>query len=284
MIDTHCHLTFPDFAGRLGLVLERARGVGVTGVITVATTPGDASAALACATCDEAGGAVWCTSGLHPLYSDKLPTDAALRRDAWRVIAEVAQHERCVAFGELGLDNHYDEPPKNVQRAALDEHLALIADHPQKKPIVVHCRDAFDELIPIFERSGIDPRRFVFHCFTAGPREMELVMGFGACASFTGVLTYPNAPEVREAAAIADLSRVMMETDAPFLPPQPVRKRRPNEPAAVVHVLDALAAAQGVPLDEAHAAVNANTERFFGVPAASGPLSLDPLEDALPRR
>jgi TatD DNase family protein len=148
-------------------------------------------------------------------------------------------------------------------------------------PIILHCRDAFDDLIPILTASGLPPQCFVFHCFTAGPREMQLLLDFGASVSFTGVLTYPSAPEVREAAALAPLDRVMVETDAPFLSPQPVRKRRPNEPAYVTHIAAEFARLHDADLDTMHEQLNRNTAAFFGIETEATDISIDQL-DALP--
>src|SRR5690606_18776353 len=161
MIDTHCHLTFPDFAGRVPEVLAAAAAAGDRGAITISTTTRDCLDALRIAAQYPN---VWCTAGVHPLYSDKGPHE-------WDNLLRVARHPRCVAWGELGLDNHYDHPPRNVQRAVLDEQLAFIERHQPEVdlPVEIHCRKAFDDLIPILARTKLDPSRFVFHCFTGGP-------------------------------------------------------------------------------------------------------------------
>lgn len=259
MIDTHCHLTFPEYEGRVGAVLAEARAAGVTGAITISTTTADARRALSVA---RAHDGLWCSAGVHPLYSDE-PAD-------WNEMREVARDPKCVAWGELGLDRHYAEPAQGVQLARLEEQLGHIArwhrEEPAiEKPVVVHCREAFDELIPILRASGLPAERFVFHCFTAGPREMRLLLDFGAWVSFTGVVTFRNARETREAAILPPLDRVMVETDAPFLTPEPHRAVRPNEPKFVVHVADALADLRGQGRAEFRAAVFANAKQFFGV-------------------
>jgi TatD DNase family protein len=257
MIDTHCHLTFPDYDGRIDAVLDEAHAAGVDGAITISTTTHDCLDALAIANAHER---VWCSAGVHPLYSDQQPHD-------WHNIDRVIREPKCVAWGELGLDNHYDRPPKPTQLAVLRDHLTFIESRLSEidKPVVLHCRDAFAELIPILEKTRIDPARFVFHCFTGGPEDARLVVDFGAWVSFTGVLTYKNAAEVREAAALVPLDRVMVETDAPFLTPMPHRGVRPNEPKFVVHTAQQLADIHGVSFDEMHATLNDNTTRFFGI-------------------
>ena len=263
MIDSHCHLTFPDFdpsRRRDGVagVLATAREHGVTGCITICTTTQDAANVLATARQHEN---VWCSVGVHPLYADHGPHD-------WKVLGVLGRDPKCVAWGELGLDNHYKEPATALQREVLEAQLAAIESVHREgvvKPVVLHCREAFDDLIPVLRRSSLDPARYVFHCFTAGPREMRMLLDFGASVSFTGVVTYKNAKELRDAAKIAPLDRVMVETDAPFLSPHPHRGKSPCEPWMVSLTARELAALRGEDWDAFHAAINANTTRFFGV-------------------
>lgn len=260
MIDTHCHLTYPDLAPIEQEIMDEAQKAGVTGMITISTTTEDCLTGLELASRRDN---VWCTAGVHPLYADRIPRQ-------YENLYKVASDPKCVAWGEIGLDNHYKTPPADLQRAILRDQINLIthwdAQGGRRLPVVLHCREAFDDLIPLLEDSGIDPGRFVFHCFTGGVREAKLVIDFGAMLSFTGVLTYPNAPDVREAASIVPLDRVMVETDAPFLSPAPFRGKRPCRPAWVRLVLEELALVRNQPFDEVHAQVNANTTRFFGVP------------------
>ncbi len=270
MIDTHCHLGFPDFAadgpvGGIAAVLERCRGHGVTGVITISTTVPDAARNLAIA---KAHDRVWCSAGVHPLYADEGPHE-------WAWLRAVVEDEKCVAWGELGLDNHYKEPAAADQRRVLDEQLAfiksvdaeMIGRGARPKPIVLHCREAFDDLIPVLRNAGLPGDRFVFHCFTGGPVEARQCLDFGAMLSFTGVVTYRNAREVKEAAVLTPADRIMVETDAPYLSPEPNRGKRPCEPWMSSLTAKFLAEARGEPWGRFHEAINANTERFFGVPA-----------------
>lgn len=260
MIDTHCHLTFPDFAGRHHEVLARAAAHGVSGAITISTTTRDCLSALEIAHTHER---VWCSAGVHPLYADQGPHE-------WTNLRRVAMDPRCVAWGELGLDNHYADPPKTLQREVLAEQLAFLAECKRggiDKPIVIHCREAFDDLIPELKKSSFDPSRFVFHCFTGGPAEARKVLDFGACMSFTGVATYRNAGEVRQAVRLVPSDRIMVETDAPFLSPDPHRGVRPCEPWMVSVTAASVAATRGVAFDAFHEQVNVNTARFFGIEA-----------------
>ena len=267
MIDTHCHLTFPDFAGQIDETLREAADAGVWGCISISTTSRDCLDALRVA---QAHDNVWCTAGVHPLYSGKGPHD-------WQAVRNVAEDERCVAWGELGLDNHYDKPPRDTQRAVLAEQLAFIescAHDGIDKPVVLHCREAFDDLIPLLRASSLDPARMVFHCFTGGPDDARAVLDLGAMISFTGVVTYRNAREVAEAARLVPGDRIMVETDSPFLSPEPVRGTRPCRPAFVVHTARFLAELRGSTFGDFDRQTDANAQRFFsierpGVPGAS---------------
>jgi TatD DNase family protein len=279
MIDTHCHLTFEPLHVRLEQVLADACAAGVRGVITVSTSAANAVESRAIvdrfASAPAAGGArhpaVWFTAGVHPLYADQ-PLD-------WPTMKGAASHPRCVAWGELGLDHHYADPPRALQLRVLEEQLAFIEScHGDglRKPIIVHCREAFRELLEVFRsagarsRSAFDPSRFVFHCFTGGPDDARAVLDFGAWISFTGIVTFANAPEVAAAARLVPLDRMMVETDAPFLTPEPHRKVRPNEPKFVVHVARFLAQLRGKNPIELERQLDANAERFFGIRLPAG--------------
>ncbi len=262
MIDTHCHLTFDDYEGRIDQVLADAHAEGVTGAITISTTTHDCLDALAIARRHDN---VWCTAGVHPLYADR-------SEHIWENLRTVAHEPACVAWGELGLDNHYNKPPRDVQRKVLTDELAFIESCAQAAgeeaislPIVLHCRDAFADLIPILKETNLPADRFVFHCFTGGEADMRLLLDFGAMVSFTGVVTYKNAPEVRLAAKLAPLERIMVETDAPFLSPEPHRKIRPNEPQYAIVTARFLAELRDEAWPMFHDAINENTERFFGI-------------------
>lgn len=279
VIDTHCHLTFPDFAGRIDGVLREAAAAGVSGAITISTTTYDCLDALAIA---RSHPRVWCSAGVHPLYAAPDDPRATGRNGGhtghnWENLRQVAADPKCVAWGELGLDNHYSKPPAPVQRAVLDEQLAFIegCNHdgdggigkPGGLPIILHCREAFDDLIPVLKRTSVDPAKCVFHCFTGGPADARKALDFGAFISFTGVVTYPNAPEVREAAKLVPADRVMVETDAPFLPPVPHRGKRPCLPAWTADTARSLAETRGIAFEEFHRQLNENTRTFFGIDA-----------------
>lgn len=262
MIDTHCHLTFPDFDGKVEQTLADARAHGVDGMISICTTTQGAADLLALVRRHDS---VWCSAGVHPLYADETPHD-------WDLLAGIIRDPKCVAWGELGLDNHYAEPASGIQRPVLEAHLDLIRRCVKAgvdKPIVIHCREAFDDLLPILKESGLPGSRFVFHCFTGTCEEARRCLDFGSMISFTGVVTYRNAREVQEAAKLVPADRIMVETDAPFLSPEPHRGTRPCQPWMTSVTARFLAELRGAPFEAFHAQLNANTARFFGIPAPS---------------
>lgn len=257
MFDTHCHLTFDVFRGREADVLDEAGAAGVRGAITVGTTSVEAQRALELA---EAHANVWCSAGVHPLHCDE-PLD-------WDAIERIGRAPKCVAWGELGLDHHYERPPRDLQRAVLEDQLRRIETWTAAglaKPVIVHSRNSFDDLLAVFGSSSLPRDRYVFHCFTGDAEDARRVLDFGAWISFTGVVTFRNAPEVREAARLVPDDRIMVETDAPFLSPEPVRSVRPNVPAHVVHTARRIADLRGVSYEDFEAQVDANAERFFGL-------------------
>jgi TatD DNase family protein len=262
VIDTHCHLLYDGIHERLERVLADARTAGVSGFVTIATTTSDAlgGAALAGEHPD-----VWCTSGIHPLH--------AADPISWDDMHRAAQHPKCVAWGELGLDNHYADPPAALQTRVLEEQLTRITAWRNEgliKPIVIHCRRAVPQLLPILRASGLPADRFVFHCFTETADDARAVLDFGAWISFTGVVTFRSAPEVAAAAKLVPDDRIMCETDAPFLSPEPVRGARPCVPAYVMHTGLFLAALRGTSFDVFERTVDANARRFFSLPDSVG--------------
>lgn len=257
MIDTHCHLLYPGIAERLDAVLDSARAAGVGGFITIATTTADS---LKGADIAERHSDVWCTAGVHPLHSHE--------PQHWPDMRAAGMHPRCVAWGELGLDNHWREPDGATQRRVLEEQLTHSRAWRREglnKPIVIHCRRAVGDLLPVLRATGLAPERFVFHCFTEGPDDARAVLDFGAWVSFTGVVTFSNAREVQAAARLVPDDRIMCETDAPFLTPEPVRSERPCVPAHVLHTARFLARLRGTPWPDFEALTDANATRFFGL-------------------
>ena len=262
MIDTHCHLTYDPLAQQVEEVLERAEQAGVDRMITVGTSPEDAYQAVVLAKRYEA---VSATVGIHPHYADRW-TDRAMIVQTMR---EMAAGSMIVALGEMGLDRYYPDPPFGVQRRAFSWQLEVAAELDRQGgftgAIIIHNRQATADVVAMIRDCGIDGGRFVFHCFTGNDDELDAVLELGAMVSFTGIVTFKSARELAHSATRVPLDRLMIETDAPYLTPEPHRKVRPNEPCFVPYVARFLAGQRGV--DEAVfiTSVDANAERFFGL-------------------
>jgi TatD DNase family protein len=257
MIDTHCHLTFRGLHDRLDDVFTGASEAGVDRMISVGTTPDDARQAHQLAQQHEH---VFSTVGLHPLHVDECNDRAALEA----AIDELIGQDKVVALGEMGLDKHYEEPPLADQRERFQWQLELAKHYPDQ-PIVIHNRKATDETLAMLREAGLPGERFVFHCFTGDQEEAKQILDYGAMISLTGIVTFKNARSIQEAADQIPLERMMIETDAPFLTPEPYRKVRPNEPRYVADVARFLAARWNIPLERFTTTVDANAERFFGL-------------------
>ena len=247
--DSHCHL---QYEGIPADALARAAEVGVERVICVGTDADQSHKAIEVARAHPA--TVWATVGLHP-------HDASQGVDS--VVGLLGPAE-VVGIGECGLDYHYDHSPREVQREAFAAQVALAHEH--GLALVIHTREAWDDTFDILRAEGV-PERTVFHCFTGGPTEARRSLDLGASLSFSGIVTFKTADDLREAAAMTPLDRVLVETDAPYLTPVPHRGT-PNQPAHVALVGAAVAAAKGVPVREIEDATWANTASLFGLPAA----------------
>jgi len=249
-VDSHCHL--PSLSGGAGPALAAARAAGVTAVVCVGTDLESSreSVALAGAEPD-----VWATVGLHP--HDATELDAQ-----WDALEELAGAPRVVAIGESGFDFHYLHSPAGAQEAAFRRHVELA--HRLDRTLVIHTRDAWDDTFRVLDELGT-PRHTVFHCFTGGPDEARRAVESGAHVSFSGIVSFKNARDVRAAAAQTPLDRVLVETDAPYLAPVPHRGKQ-NRPAWVVDVGAALADAAGVALDRIASTTSANARAVFGLP------------------
>lgn len=256
MIDTHCHLTYDGLHERVDTVIAAAAEAGVDRMISVGTTPADAQKARSLAS---RKANIYFTAGLHPHYAEQY-TDKAALIDALR---DKLADDKCVAIGEMGLDRHYPDPPIESQRRAFDWQLELANEPGFHKPVVIHNREATDDTLAVLNASGIDPARFVFHCFTGGADELDKILAFGAMISFTGIVTFGSAKALAQASDTVPIDRLMIETDSPYLTPEPNRKVRPNEPRYVADVARFLADRRGMSLDAFTARVDANAQRFF---------------------
>jgi TatD DNase family protein len=235
LIDTHCHLDFPDFALELDLLLERARAAGVARMITISTKVQRFPVVLALA---ESHPDVFCTVGTHPEYAID---ESNITADQ---LVELARHPKCVGIGETGLDYHYDKVPRGIARRVFRTHIE--AARTSRLPLIVHARHADDDIAEIL-RDEMKKGLFkgVLHCFTASRALATAVIDAGFLISFSGIVTFEKSAELREIAREIPLDQLVVETDAPFLAPVPFRGKR-NEPAFVVATARVLAEIKGI--------------------------------------
>ena len=262
LIDSHCHLTDTRLRGDIDGVLARAAAAGVTRLICAAGTVGESRQALVLA---RRYGNVWFTAGLQP--HDAKDADAPVGEDTGpdylAALERLAGEARNVAVGEIGLDYHYDHSPREVQRRVFVEQLALARR--LGKPVVVHTREAFDDTLAILRDSGVDATRVVLHCCTEPAENVRRGLDLGVLVSFSGIVTFKNTAYLRQSAAIVPAERLLIETDAPWCSPVPVRDIRTNEPAHVAHVAACLAAVRGTDVATIASATTANAVRLFGL-------------------
>ncbi len=251
-IDTHCHLEMVD--GELPHdVVERARAAGVETILTVGV---DLASSATCVQTASAMPEVWAVVGIHP-HNAIEATDAVLDR-----LGVLAAHPRVVGIGETGLDYYRDHSPRDQQRAAFRSHIALAKS--LDMTLVVHCRDAHDDVVDILTAQGA-PQRTVFHCFSGGVDLAKRCADHGWYMSFSGTVTFRNAPQLREAAAAAPPELLLTETDAPYLSPHPHRGRT-NEPARIPLVAATLAEVHGMTGEQMGRLTSANARRAFALP------------------
>jgi len=254
LIDTHCHLTHGRLRTRLAGVLSEAREAGVGAIITAASNLADSVAAEHLAGQHER---VYCTAGVHPHDA------AGVEGDDLRQIEQLAGSAHNVAVGEIGLDYHYDFSPRDAQQRVFAAQLDLARR--LDKPMVIHTREAFADTMAILSSSGVNGERVVFHSYTGDAAEVRRVLELGAYVSFSGIATFKKTDAIRQAAALVGDDRILVETDAPYLSPEPVRKVKVNTPAHVAHVARCLAAVRGVPADQFADQTTANAVRLFGL-------------------
>ena len=252
LIDSHCHLDFEALFSDLDGVMARAATAGVTGMVTISTRVENFSTYAGLA---ERYANVWCSVGTHPHNAHEelhIGTDELVRLSA---------HPRCVAIGEAGLDYFYDNSPREAQATGLRRHIA--AARITGLPLVIHCRQADADMADILEEeAGQGAFPFVLHCFTGGMELARRALALGGYISFSGIITFRNAEEIREVARIVPAERYLIETDAPYLAPIPHRGQS-NEPSYVRHTAEKLAEIRGISLEQVGAESTANFGRLF---------------------
>jgi len=252
LVDSHCHLDFPDFAGDFDGVMARAAEAGVGLMLTICThvTRFDRVLALA-----ERFDNVYCTVGIHPHEAGTEPA-AELER-----LVELSAHPKVVGFGETGLDYYYDKSPRERQRDSFRTHIA--AARRTGLPVVVHTRDADDDTAAILaDEMGKGAFTGLIHCFSSGPDLAARAVALGLFVSVSGIVTFKKSDALRETLAGVPLDRLLVETDCPYLAPIPFRGKR-NEPAYVAHTAQALAQVKGVGVAALATATTANFRHLF---------------------
>lgn len=258
LVDSHCHLDFPDFADDLDSIVTRAASAGVGRLVTISTRVKRLDALLAIA---ERFPNVYCSVGTHPHHADEEDGISA------QELIALTQHPKVVALGEAGLDYFYQHGSRQAQERGFREHIA--AARATGLPLVIHTRDADDDCGRILEDEiSKGSFRAVLHCYTGGRELAMKAISLGLSISFTGILTFKKSQALRDLAAELPADRIMVETDAPYLAPGKFRGKR-NEPSYVVEVAKVLAQSRGVSLDEISRQTTANFFRFFSkVPSA----------------
>lgn len=252
LIDTHAHLTFDQLFGDVEAVLERSRQAGVTGWITVGTDPEQNERVV------ELVGKydnLYGTVGIHPHYAKDTTADDIAR------LRQLGQSEKIVAIGETGLDFHYNLSDRHAQEELFRAELEIASE--LDMPVVVHSREAFAEAMGILDEFAGKIKKVVLHCWGGTAEETRIAISKGYYISFTGVITFKNAEQVREAARVVPLDRLMLETDCPYMSPEPVRGQKINEPGLMVHTAEKIAEIKGVNWKDFAEAVKKNTENFF---------------------
>ena len=258
LIDTHCHLTFEPLARDIEKVLERSQFAGVTGWITVGT---DSQHNRKCIEMAGRFENMYAAVGIHP-HDAKDVTGETIAE-----LKKLAQNEKVVALGETGLDFHYNFSKQPDQRRIFATQLQIA--HELNLPVIVHSRNAFDETMEIlnqFLRLEGRLKGVVFHCFSGTPEQARMVLDHGFHISLTGVVTFKNAETTRQVAEMVPVERLMLETDCPYMSPEPMRKQKINEPALMIHTAKFLAELKEMKLTDFADAVTATSKAFFGLP------------------
>jgi TatD DNase family protein len=252
LVDSHCHLDYYAEA-EIGEVLARARAAGVAEMVTIGTRMGEQAETVKRLAASHPG--VWATVGVHPHNAGEAPMPEVAD------LLAASAHPRVIGLGESGLDYFYDKSPRDAQREGFRRHIRAARE--SGLPLVVHARDADDDVATILEEEHTaGPFGFVLHCFSSGARLAQRALALGGYVSFSGILTFPKSQELRDIASGIPEDRLLVETDAPYLAPVPFRGKR-NEPGFVPHTARVLAETRGVSAQHIAEATSANFRRLF---------------------
>ena len=259
IVDSHAHLEFEQFDADREAMIERARAAGVEALLAIGSGTSPAVRLDSAIPFAEQHDWIYATVGIHPHDANVATEDHFARLD------ELARHPRVIAWGEMGLDYHYDHSPRDVQERVFRRQLEQART--AKLPVVIHCRDAWEDCLAILEQDwGSAGLGGIFHCFTGTMEDARRGLDMGFMISFAGNVTYPKMQHLRDVAKEVPLERLLTETDSPFLPPQGRRGKR-NEPAYVVEVAQTLGNVRDLAGEEVAASTAANFRRFFGLSA-----------------
>jgi TatD DNase family protein len=254
LVDSHAHIDFPQFADDREAMLERAHAAGVTSLLAIGTGPGPEKLNAALPFADQYDW-IYATIGIHP-HEARQVTPEHLGQ-----LSVLARHPKVIAWGEIGLDYFYDHSPRETQETVFRQQMALARE--AKLPIIIHCRDAWPDCLQLIEEvwrpTGLGG---ILHCFSGTLEQAQRGLDCGFMISFAGNSTYPKTQNIRDVARDIPLDRMLIETDSPFLAPQPHRGKR-NEPAYVAEVARTLASVRNLSPEEVAAATSANFRRFF---------------------
>lgn len=252
LVDSHCHLDFPDFDGEQDTLIERALDAGVTRMVTICTRLKNEPQVRAIA---EKYAPVYYAAGTHPMSAAEEPMATVDE------LVALAQHPKFVGIGESGLDYHYTADSAEVQKQSLRVHIDAARE--TGLPLIIHARAADDDMAAIL-REGMDNGAYtcVMHCFSSGPELARAALDMGFYLSMSGIATFPKSQEVRDIFASAPLDRILVETDSPYLAPKPFRGKR-NEPSYVAHTAQVGADVFGVDYDSFARATTENFDRLF---------------------
>jgi len=252
-IDTHAHVHVARLAADLLGVLERARAASLDAIISVGTNPAENPRVVEMA---EREPMLYAAVGYHPHGA------AEIKAIDWPPLEDLTSRPRVVALGEFGLDYHYEHSPRPAQRDVFAQGIRLASD--RDLPLIVHTREAEADTLAVLDAAGRLPRG-VFHCFTGSPPFAREALDRGFHVSFSGIVTFPNARDLRDAARIVPLERLLVETDSPYCAPVPLRGKT-NEPAYVVHVIRCLAELYGLSENDVRRITRRNASDLFGIP------------------
>ena len=254
LIDTHCHLTFEGLIENVEAVIGRSIDAGVTAWITVGTEPVENHRVLKIAGRFDN---MYAALGIHPHEAKNVTADT------FDELQQMSKGPKVVAIGETGLDYYYDHSPHADQARVFAEHLRIAKQ--LNLPVIIHSREAFEATIDILDRHA-KGLKVVFHCFTGTAEQAKLVISKGWHISFTGVVTFKNTNDLRAAAGEVPLQRMMLETDCPYMSPEPVRNRKINEPALMVHTAKLLADLKCLDFEDFAEVVTSTSKNFFNLP------------------